>query len=479
MYDIFLSYSTVDRERLVTLVAALEEQGWSVFWDHRSIPIGEKWREVIEEAVCQCRCVLVVWSQTSVKSRWVKEEASEGISRNVLMPIRMDDVLPPFGFREDHAGNFVGWNGATDYPEFIRLTERIRLLLEGQAKREAELAEKERLATEKEEAERQRRLEEEDRLRSEAEEAAERERRAREKAVVEQRLREEEAERLRRLEEEDRLRREAEEEVAERERLAREKATAEQQLLEEEAERLRRLEEEDRLRREAEVAEQERLAKEKVLAEHEAASRQRWVEEAEQKKLGEEIVVEQKTSKEKECEAKTQQVQLEADQESIQTQHDEKKPKPPFNVFVLIPVLFLSSAVFGGIYSWQFISTSDDKKAVSVVSNTSSVDGVTPETVVQVEVAKEPPPPPDPTPAEKISQAEIWLDGKDKIQWAEAIKQLKILAEADNAEASASSFLRFGINGFEFTACIADVHLPIHPTLLAIHVGRPCCNFFL
>ncbi|QQZ29170.1 hypothetical protein HMY34_10555 [Thiothrix subterranea] len=46
-------------------------------------------------------------------------------------------------------------------------------------------------------------------------------------------------------------------------------------------------------------------------------------------------------------------------------------------------------------------------------------------------------------------------------------------------EPSASSFLRFGINGFEFTACIADVHLPIHPTLLAIHVGRPCCNFFL
>jgi len=400
MYDIFLSYSTVDRERLVTLVAALEEQGWSVFWDHRSIPIGEKWREVIEEAVCQCRCVLVVWSQTSVKSRWVKEEASEGISRNVLMPIRMDDVLPPFGFREDHAGNFVGWNGATDYPEFIRLTERIRLLLEGQAKREAELAEKERLATEKvvaeqqareeaerqrrlqeedrlrreaeeaaererlarekaafeqrlreEEAERQRRLQEEDRLRREAEEAAERERLAREKAAVEQRLREEEAERLRRLEEEDRLRREAEEEVAERERLAREKAAAEQQLLEEEAERLRRLEEEDRLRREAEVAEQERLAKEKVLAEHEAASRQRWVEEAEQKKLEEDRVAEQKAIEESEQQNRVlveaqvrQEWQSKIDQDIIESKYDSH----PIKVFLSILLILLSVAALAG-----------------------------------------------------------------------------------------------------------------------------------
>jgi len=150
MHDIFLSYSTVDRERLVPLVAALERQGWSVFWDHRSVQIGEKWREVIEAAVCECRCVLVVWSQASVKSKWVREEASKGSRRDVLLPIRVDDVLPPFGFGEDQAGNFLGWNGKTDYPEFIRLADRVRWLLERQVKLEAaETAEQERLAKEK------------------------------------------------------------------------------------------------------------------------------------------------------------------------------------------------------------------------------------------------------------------------------------------------------------------------------------------
>ena len=143
MHDIFLSYSTVDRERLLPLVVALEQQGWSVFWDHRSVPIGKDWREVIEEAVCQCRCVLVVWSEDSVKSKWVKEEATEGGNRKVLLPIRVDNVSPPFGFRETQAGDFIGWNGGVDYPEFIRLAGEIRTLLEKSD------AEQERLAKEK------------------------------------------------------------------------------------------------------------------------------------------------------------------------------------------------------------------------------------------------------------------------------------------------------------------------------------------
>ncbi len=129
MHDIFLSYSTEDGKRLMPLVAALEQQGWSVFWAHRSVPIGQEWRDFIEAAVCQCRCVLVVWSQDSVKSRWVKEEATEGGNRKVLLPIRVDDVSPPFGFRETQAGNFIGWNGEADYPEFIRLTNQVRELL--------------------------------------------------------------------------------------------------------------------------------------------------------------------------------------------------------------------------------------------------------------------------------------------------------------------------------------------------------------
>ena len=46
MADIFLSYASEDRERIVPLARLLEGCGWSVFWD-RKTPIGITWDEYI------------------------------------------------------------------------------------------------------------------------------------------------------------------------------------------------------------------------------------------------------------------------------------------------------------------------------------------------------------------------------------------------------------------------------------------------
>ena len=54
-----------------------EDEGWSVWWD-RKIPIGKTWRNVLEEALQNMRCMVVLWSANSIKSEWVKEEAEEG-----------------------------------------------------------------------------------------------------------------------------------------------------------------------------------------------------------------------------------------------------------------------------------------------------------------------------------------------------------------------------------------------------------------
>jgi sulfatase modifying factor 1 len=78
--DIFLSYASEDRDRIGPLVRALEATGWSVFWD-RKIPTGKTWPEVLEKEITSCRSVVVVWSERSVKSSWVREEANEGKKR--------------------------------------------------------------------------------------------------------------------------------------------------------------------------------------------------------------------------------------------------------------------------------------------------------------------------------------------------------------------------------------------------------------
>lgn len=111
------------------LVNALEQSGWSVFWDHRSVPVGKDWHDVIGDAIRECRSVIVAWSQHSVDSKWVREEALEGRDREALFPILLDGIPQPFGFKIIQSADFTDWNGKTDHPEFVKLESQIRRVL--------------------------------------------------------------------------------------------------------------------------------------------------------------------------------------------------------------------------------------------------------------------------------------------------------------------------------------------------------------
>src|SRR5215475_12471096 len=95
--DIFLSYARENRERVRPLVELLEAQGWSVFWDREILP-GQPWSDVIETQLKTARAVIVVWSQGSTTSEWVKAEAMAGKERGILIPARLDDCQIPLPF---------------------------------------------------------------------------------------------------------------------------------------------------------------------------------------------------------------------------------------------------------------------------------------------------------------------------------------------------------------------------------------------
>lgn len=108
---IFLSYNERDRERAAHVVRLLEGGGWTVWWDRR-IPAGRTWRDVLADALARMDCMVVLWSRNSIDSDWVCEEASEGQRLGKLVPVALDPVLPPVGFRQIQAADLSQWDGS-------------------------------------------------------------------------------------------------------------------------------------------------------------------------------------------------------------------------------------------------------------------------------------------------------------------------------------------------------------------------------
>ncbi|MEM9060209.1 MAG: TIR domain-containing protein [Pseudomonadota bacterium] len=98
MTDVFVSYSRKDRPQVSELVDAIEAAGFTVWWD-KAISAGAEFDREIDTALGRARVVLVVWSESSVQSRWVREEADDGLERQILIPVTFDGTEPPRGFK--------------------------------------------------------------------------------------------------------------------------------------------------------------------------------------------------------------------------------------------------------------------------------------------------------------------------------------------------------------------------------------------
>ncbi len=123
--DIFVSYAGEDEHRARALAQALAEKGYAVFWDRR-IPPGRTWHNYIGEALRKAKCILVVWSISSVCSEWVLEEAHEGKKRGILIPVSVEKVELPFGFGLIQATDLCDWEHGTFSEDFELLLDTIR-----------------------------------------------------------------------------------------------------------------------------------------------------------------------------------------------------------------------------------------------------------------------------------------------------------------------------------------------------------------
>jgi len=127
MADIFISYARSDKARVAPLVAAIEAKGWSVWWDP-AIAAGQQFDDQIDAELQAASAVLVVWTATSVASRWVRGEARDAAERGILVPVRFDDARLPIDVRAIQTTDLDKWGenpASAPFQDLLRSLETV------------------------------------------------------------------------------------------------------------------------------------------------------------------------------------------------------------------------------------------------------------------------------------------------------------------------------------------------------------------
>lgn len=124
---VFISYAHTDRERVEPLVKVLAAR-FNVWWD-RGIELGEIWRQTLMDHLDSARCVVVIWTATSVEREFIWSEVERVRDRGIVVPVKFDkNAKIPLGFDQMQHLNLTSWTGRTTKP-LKTLLERISRLL--------------------------------------------------------------------------------------------------------------------------------------------------------------------------------------------------------------------------------------------------------------------------------------------------------------------------------------------------------------
>lgn len=127
-FDIFISYSSTDRQTVEFIADGFERQNWRVWWDRR-IAAGEYFDEEIEQALDASAVVILLWSKTAADSPWVRAEAEEAASRSILIPARLDRTKLPLRMRRIQAVDLIDWHATERHEGFEALLKATAKML--------------------------------------------------------------------------------------------------------------------------------------------------------------------------------------------------------------------------------------------------------------------------------------------------------------------------------------------------------------
>ena len=132
MADIFISYAREDAETAGRFAEAFQAAGFSVWWDD-ALRSGEAFDETIERALREAKAVVVLWSASSVISRWVRAEATLADRNRTLVPVMIEPCQRPIIFELTHTADLAHWRGDPEDKAWRGLVADVLRQVESQA----------------------------------------------------------------------------------------------------------------------------------------------------------------------------------------------------------------------------------------------------------------------------------------------------------------------------------------------------------
>jgi hypothetical protein len=100
--DVFLSYTSRDRETVRRLIEAFDTFGLVIWWDRgradHGLIAGQRYDREIERNLKVAKSVAVIWSTKSVESDWVFGEAERARSQKKLVAALIEECDIPIQF---------------------------------------------------------------------------------------------------------------------------------------------------------------------------------------------------------------------------------------------------------------------------------------------------------------------------------------------------------------------------------------------
>jgi hypothetical protein len=123
MSGVFLSYSRADHAIGEQVIAGLRALGVDCWWDE-DMP-GVPWQEELERQINQLGALVVIWTQASKNSRFVRAEATLALGADKLVNVLYGVDQPPFPFNGLNGLPLDGWTGREPHSGWTRLVKTI------------------------------------------------------------------------------------------------------------------------------------------------------------------------------------------------------------------------------------------------------------------------------------------------------------------------------------------------------------------